>query len=58
MQRTISYLALIALLIGGVESLREFALVLGFGIVIGTYSSIFIASPMVQIYEQFRRGRA
>ena len=54
----LTFLSVLALLIGGVESLREFALVLGFGIVIGTYSSIFIASPMVQIYEQFRRGRA
>ena len=39
-------LAIIALYIFGVESIREFTLPLLTGIMVGTYSSIFIASPI------------
>jgi len=40
-------LALIALLIFGGEVIRDFALTLTLGVVIGTFSSIFIASPVL-----------
>ena len=43
-----------ALLTGGATSLFDFAQVLLFGILVGTYSSIFIASHFVQYYEKFR----
>jgi preprotein translocase subunit SecF len=39
-------LAIVTLYIFGVEAIRDFALPLVVGIVVGTYSSIFIASPV------------
>ncbi len=39
-------------LIGG-EGLNDFALVLLFGLVVGTYSTLYIASPVVLSWEQF-----
>ena len=43
-------------LIGG-EGLNEFALVLLFGIFVGTYSSVYIASPLLVKWEQmFSKG--
>ncbi|MFQ5839314.1 MAG: protein translocase subunit SecF [Candidatus Methylomirabilales bacterium] len=47
--------ALLAILILGGEVLRDFALALTFGIVVGSYSSVFVASPIV--YEWRVRGR-
>lgn len=47
-------LVVVALLFGGATSLYDFALVLLFGVVVGTYSSIFVASPVVQMYARFR----
>ncbi|MBI3394234.1 MAG: hypothetical protein HY042_00185 [Spirochaetia bacterium] len=47
-------LSVIALLLGGATSLEDFAKILIFGIVTGTYSSIFIASHYVQYYDQLR----
>jgi preprotein translocase subunit SecF len=49
----LTMVSVLALLLGGAESLRDFALVLIFGIVAGTYSSIFIAAHTVQYYEEF-----
>ncbi len=51
----LTMIAVLALLFGGAESLYDFALVLTFGIVIGTYSSIFIASHFVQFYQEWRK---
>jgi preprotein translocase subunit SecF len=48
-------LALLAILIFGGASLRDFALALCVGIAFGTYSSIFIASPIVTIWEKHRQ---
>lgn len=53
----LTMLSIVAILISGAESLRDFALVLIFGIIIGTYSSIFVASPVVQLYEKLRLKR-
>ncbi len=50
----LTILAALALLFGGAVSLHDFAKVLIFGVLIGTYSSIFIASHFVQYYEKFR----
>ena len=40
-------LALIALAIWGGEIIRGFALAIGFGVIIGTYSSVYIAAPVL-----------
>ncbi|EKO59645.1 export membrane protein SecF [Leptospira kirschneri str. H2] len=48
-------ISIIAIIIGGATELFDFAYVLTFGIVIGTYSSIFIAAPLVDIYDQVIR---
>ena len=49
----LTMISVLALLLGGADSLRDFALVLIFGIFMGTYSSIFVAAHSVQYYEEF-----
>jgi len=46
-------LTLIAVIVLGGASIRTFALALTIGIAIGTYSSIFVASPLLVIWEKF-----
>lgn len=48
----LTLISVVAILIGRAESLIDFAWVLVFGIVVGTYSSIFIASHFVQYYQE------
>jgi preprotein translocase subunit SecF len=48
-------LVLLALYFLGGETIKQFTLVLFLGIVIGTYSSIFIASPLMVVFERWRR---
>ena len=48
-------LPLIAIYVWGGESLRWFALALIIGLVAGTYSSIFLASPLLVVFQ--KRGR-
>lgn len=50
-------ITLLALYILGVEQIREFALPLIVGVVAGTYSSIFIASPLWVMIKQSRKGK-
>lgn len=45
--------AVLALYVLGGEVLNEFAMVLLFGIFVGTYSSIYIASPFLVAWEKF-----
>ena len=45
-------LVLLAIIIYGGASIRTFALALAIGIFIGTYSSIFVASPLLVIWEK------
>jgi preprotein translocase subunit SecF len=45
------FIAVITLLVFGGIVLRNFALALAIGIVIGTYSSIFVASPVVALWR-------
>lgn len=47
-------LALVAILIFGGDSLRTFTTTLLVGIGVGTYSSIFIATPLVYLFEKNR----
>ncbi|MDH5656743.1 MAG: protein translocase subunit SecF, partial [Spirochaetia bacterium] len=51
---SLTLISVFALLLGGAESLKDFAIIMIFGIFIGTYSSIFIASHFVQFYEEIR----
>ncbi len=44
-------LSIVAVLIFGGEVLRGFAFAITFGIIIGTYSSIYIASPIVMFFK-------
>ena len=46
-----------ALLIFGESTLSDFAFALLVGIIAGTYSSIFIASPTLSLYKAWRAGR-
>jgi preprotein translocase subunit SecF len=48
------FLVLLALYILGGEATRNFALVLLFGVIIGTYSSIFVASPLLVTLEKMQ----
>lgn len=48
-----SLLALGAIIVFGGVSIRSFALALTIGIFIGTYSSIFVASPLLVLWEKW-----
>jgi SecD/SecF fusion protein len=48
-------MALIALLLMGGVLLRDFALALTIGVIVGTYSSVFVASPLVYIWPARKR---
>jgi len=50
-------LAIFALLIFGPESTHNFSLVLATGLVFGTYSSIFIASPLLVEVDKLQKKR-
>lgn len=46
-------LALLAVLFFGGDTIKDFALALIIGIIIGTYSSIFVASPVLVVWDKF-----
>lgn len=48
-------LVLLAIYFFGGASIKDFALALFIGIFFGTYSSIFVASPLLVIWEKFRK---
>lgn len=53
-----TFLVVAALLLYGGDVLRGFAFILTVGIVVGTYSSVYVASPFALAWERFsRRGR-
>lgn len=52
-----STLALIAVLFFGGDTIKDFALALIVGIFVGTYSSIFIASPVLVVWDNLTRKR-
>jgi preprotein translocase subunit SecF len=60
---TVEFILLALVLFGGI-TLREFALVMLVGLISGTYSSIFIAAPSLVVWQNhewrnwFRRGQA
>jgi preprotein translocase subunit SecF len=53
----LTFLTVLALFIFGGEVLHGFSFALVIGILIGTYSSIAIASPMLVAYQDWRTGR-
>ncbi len=54
---TVLFVTVVLLIFGG-ESLWDFAFVLTVGVAVGTYSSIFIASPIVYWWDNMRIKRA
>lgn len=46
-----------ALYVFGGESIKHFSLTLIVGIVLGTYSSIFLASPLLVVWEEMKKRR-
>ena len=50
-------LVLVALFLFGGESIHYFVLVLALGIAVGTYSSIFVAGPLLVLWAR-RKGSA
>lgn len=50
-------LVMAAVFFFGGETTRYFSLALILGIVFGTYSSIFVASPLLVIWNNFRKGK-
>jgi preprotein translocase subunit SecF len=51
---TTTLLVLISLMVLGGEVIKDFAITLFFGIIVGTYSSIFIAAPVVVEWNHWR----
>ncbi len=54
----LTFLTVLALFLFGGEVLHGFSLALVIGIIIGTYSSIFIAAPMLVAYQTWRGKKA
>jgi len=52
----LTWLVCAALFFFGGEALRGFSFVLVIGIIVGTYSSIYIASPVIILWERVFRG--
>lgn len=51
-------LALVAIFLFGGESIRDFTLAMIIGVVVGTYTSIFTASPLLVMWDSHSRRRA
>jgi preprotein translocase subunit SecF len=54
----LTFLVCIALFFLGGEVLRGFSFVMMIGIIVGTYSSIFIAAPLVIVWEDWRAKKS
>ena len=48
-------IVLLSILFFGGSTIRDFVLALSIGVFVGTYSSIFIASPLLVIWEKYRK---
>ncbi|MFZ2769820.1 MAG: protein translocase subunit SecF, partial [Minisyncoccia bacterium] len=49
------FITLMALHLYGGESTREFSLLLIIGVIVGTYSSIFVASPLLVTFQKWQK---
>jgi preprotein translocase subunit SecF len=54
---TVTLIPILCLFFFGGAVLRDFSLAIIIGVVVGTYSSIFIASPIVLWWTRLRGGR-
>jgi preprotein translocase subunit SecF len=54
----LTFIVVVVLFLLGGEVLRGFAFVMLVGIIVGTYSSIFIAAPLVIVWEEWKQKRA
>ena len=54
----LTFVVVVVLFFLGGEVLRGFAFVMIIGIIVGTYSSIFIAAPLVVVWEEWKQKRA
>ncbi|PJZ85733.1 protein translocase subunit SecF [Leptospira harrisiae] len=50
-------ISVVAIIVGGAVELYDFAFILLFGVIVGTYSSIYIAAPISEIYDQLRKKK-
>ena len=50
-----TFLVLVSIVIFGGASVKDFVLALSIGVLIGTYSSIFLASPLLVIVEKMKK---
>lgn len=46
-------LVLVIIFLYGAEATRDFSLLMAIGVLVGTYSSIFIASPLLVVWQKF-----
>ncbi len=54
----LTFVVVVVLFFLGGEVLRGFSFVMIVGIIVGTYSSIFIAAPLVVVWEEWKQKRA
>jgi preprotein translocase subunit SecF len=54
----LTFVVVVVLFFLGGEVLRGFSFVMIVGIIVGTYSSIFVAAPLVIVWEEWRQKRA
>ena len=52
-----TFLAILALILFGGVTIRDFSFTLLFGILSGTYSSIFIAAPLLVVWDRFSKHK-
>jgi preprotein translocase subunit SecF len=57
MSSGLTFLVVVALFLLGGEVLNTFALTLVIGIIVGTYSSIYVAAPIVVIWNEYQEKR-
>jgi len=50
------FITLLALYVYGPAATKQFALLLTIGVIIGTYSSIFVASPLLVTFHKLQKG--
>jgi preprotein translocase subunit SecF len=53
-----TFAVVFALLLFGGSALKSFSFVLSIGVLVGTYSSIFVAAPLLVIWSERRRSKA
>lgn len=53
-----TFLVVMVMFICGGIAINDFMLVIGIGIIIGTYSSIYIASPLIVFYHNYKQRKA